>query len=147
MNISAIAGHSPEQRIGAFDQIVAQRLAFGAGIEAEPGDGSLGLGVGVLLVHFQFGAQALDVSIGQGEQHLFPLVFLPGAEQIGPTLAHGFPVAAALLVLHVAFEVVKLALAGWPQGMAGHENRGDAPIFVGLDRLTPQQANGLEPIV
>jgi hypothetical protein len=48
---------------------------------------------------------------------------------------------------HIAQEVVKRGFAGWPQGMAGHENRGDAPIVVGLNRLTAQQANGLEPIM
>jgi len=61
----------------------------------KPGDGSLGVGVGVRLVHLQFRVQSLDVLIDQGEQHLSPLLVLPGAEQVGPTLAYRFRIPAA----------------------------------------------------
>ena len=36
----------------------------------------------------------------QGDQHLSPLRILPGAEQIGPTLAYGFRIAVALPILY-----------------------------------------------
>ena len=50
--------------------------------------------------------------------------------------------ASRLGLVLIAQEVVKLAFAGRPHGIVGHENRGDAPILVGFDWLTAHEANG-----
>ena len=133
--------------VDTLDPVLAHALAVGAGIEAEADDGPFGVRVGVFLVHFELGVQALDVPVDQVDQKLSALVRHRGTHQIGPARLDVLLIARVRPAIHVAQELIEGLGPGGIECVAGQKDLGDAAILEGVDGLTSQQPRGLEPIV